>query len=181
MVNTFLPYPSLEATARALDFRRLGKQRVEAWQIWQVLGKAEQVYPPPPALGASSWSTKRQWMSDASQRWKAQTGARLGWAMHPAVLLWVGYRDALGLYYNAMLAGWAQRGGRNITLQPVDVPPQTVLPPWAASSRVHNAFRWQLLRKELWQPVKGVKEAAWYVRQPDFVAAQPVDDYVWEP
>lgn len=37
MVNTFLPYPEFTKTAEALDYRRLGKQRVEAWQILQAL------------------------------------------------------------------------------------------------------------------------------------------------
>lgn len=181
MVNTFLPYPSLEATARSLDFRRLGKQRVEAWQIWTVLGKAESVLPPPKGLGEASWASKRSWMEDATRCWKELYGKRLGWATHPAVILWVGYRDGLAMYYNAMLAGWEARGGRNITLKPLPIPEGTVLPPWTRSTVVHNAFRWQLLRKELWQPVKGVREHSWYVKQSDFVCAKPVPDYVWEP
>jgi hypothetical protein len=37
MVNTFLPFPDFVETAKALDYRRLGKQRVEAWQILQAL------------------------------------------------------------------------------------------------------------------------------------------------
>ena len=37
MVNTFLPYPDFVKSAKALDYRRLGKQRVEAWQILQAL------------------------------------------------------------------------------------------------------------------------------------------------
>jgi Pyrimidine dimer DNA glycosylase len=32
-VQTFLPYPDFEASARALDARRLGKQRVEGIQV----------------------------------------------------------------------------------------------------------------------------------------------------
>lgn len=32
-MQTFLPYPSFEETAKVLDYRRLGKQRVEARQI----------------------------------------------------------------------------------------------------------------------------------------------------
>jgi hypothetical protein len=32
MVNTFLPFPSFEASVRCLDNKRLGKQRVEAYQ-----------------------------------------------------------------------------------------------------------------------------------------------------
>ena len=37
MVNTFVVTADLDACAKALDYRRLGKQRVEAYQIWRVL------------------------------------------------------------------------------------------------------------------------------------------------
>ena len=37
MVNTFIPSSNLEECARLLDYRRLGKQRVEAYQIWRVI------------------------------------------------------------------------------------------------------------------------------------------------
>lgn len=33
-LQTFLPYESFERTFECLDRARLGKQRVEAWQIW---------------------------------------------------------------------------------------------------------------------------------------------------
>jgi hypothetical protein len=36
-VQTFLPYPSFSESATALDYRRLGKQRVEAKQILNAL------------------------------------------------------------------------------------------------------------------------------------------------
>lgn len=36
-MQTFLPYPSFQESAACLDYRRLGKQRVEAWQILQTL------------------------------------------------------------------------------------------------------------------------------------------------
>jgi pyrimidine dimer DNA glycosylase len=36
-VQTFLPYPEFAATARVLDQRRLGKQRVEALQVLRAL------------------------------------------------------------------------------------------------------------------------------------------------
>lgn len=37
MVNTFVVSADLEACAKALDYRRLGKQRVEAYQLWRAL------------------------------------------------------------------------------------------------------------------------------------------------
>jgi hypothetical protein len=36
-VQTFLPYPDFDQTARCLDDRRLGKQRVEAMQVLNAL------------------------------------------------------------------------------------------------------------------------------------------------
>jgi len=36
-VQTFLPFPDFKQSAECLDYRRLGKQRVEAYQILRVL------------------------------------------------------------------------------------------------------------------------------------------------
>lgn len=36
-MQTFLPYPDFRRTAACLDYRRLGKQRIEAYQILQTL------------------------------------------------------------------------------------------------------------------------------------------------
>lgn len=36
-MNTFLPYKSFKKSAQTLDYRRLGKQRIEAWQILEIL------------------------------------------------------------------------------------------------------------------------------------------------
>lgn len=36
-MQTFLPYGDFQAAARSLDYKRLGKQRVEAWQIYQAI------------------------------------------------------------------------------------------------------------------------------------------------
>lgn len=181
MVNTFLPYPCARASAQALDFRRLGKQRVEAYQIWLVLGRAEQAHALPPGLTTASWTAKKAWATEAAHRWKTTTGKRLGWATHPAVVLWIGHRDALASYYNTMCTVWTERGGRNILLKPLPAPDAPVWPAWYHDPRVHAAFRWQLLRKELEQPGKGVVERPWYIYKPDFYLAPPVPDYLWEP
>jgi hypothetical protein len=36
-MQTFLPYPDFQQSANCLDYRRLGKQRVEAYQIYNLL------------------------------------------------------------------------------------------------------------------------------------------------
>ena len=41
VMQTFLPYSDFIKSAKCLDYRRLGKQRVEAWQIYNTLKKGE--------------------------------------------------------------------------------------------------------------------------------------------
>ena len=36
-MQTFLPYPDFRESLESLDYKRLGKQRVEAWQIYQIV------------------------------------------------------------------------------------------------------------------------------------------------
>lgn len=49
-MQTFLPYPDFRATARCLDYRRLGKQRVEAYQILRTLHGLSQGWRNHPAV-----------------------------------------------------------------------------------------------------------------------------------
>lgn len=49
-MQTFLPYPSFEQSARVLDYRRLGKQRVEAYQILQALADSSYGWQNHPAV-----------------------------------------------------------------------------------------------------------------------------------
>jgi hypothetical protein len=51
-VQTFLPYPCFAASARVLDFQRLGKQRVEARQIFDALTRG---------TGWSNHAASRMW------------------------------------------------------------------------------------------------------------------------
>lgn len=41
-MNTFLPYSDFIKSAQCLDYKRLGKQRVEAWQIYQILKRQKE-------------------------------------------------------------------------------------------------------------------------------------------
>jgi len=38
-MNTFIPYPNIKRSIAVLDNKRLGKQRVEAWQIYLALNR----------------------------------------------------------------------------------------------------------------------------------------------
>jgi len=74
-MQTFLPYKSFTKSAQVLDYKRLGKQRVEAMQIFNAL------------TGVPTKSGK----------------AYTGWLNHPAVVMWKDYEEALLLYKNKMI------------------------------------------------------------------------------
>lgn len=131
-MQTFLPNNNFRETAKILDNRRLGKQRVEAYQIIEIL------------LGKQS-----------------------GWEHHPAVKMWSGndrYIPCLMLYYNAMLNEWADRGYKNIKLQPFTWELYeyggVTRPTWChADGPLHSSHRAALLAKDYeWYSQFGWKE-----------------------
>lgn len=81
-MQTFLPYPTFEESAKCLDNKRLGKQRVEAYQILRVL------------LGIG----------------KRNKNGKLAWENHPAVKMWKGYEFALFIYTIKICDEWVKRG-----------------------------------------------------------------------
>jgi len=85
MVNTFLPYADFTESARVLDDRRLGKQRIECHQILGIL---------------LDWPTK-------------EGKKRTGWLNHPATKMWRGYTDSLKCYMDAIVSEWIKRGNNN--------------------------------------------------------------------
>lgn len=49
-MQTFLPYESFQKSAKCLDYKRLGKQRIEAWQIYCALTKKNYGWQKHPAV-----------------------------------------------------------------------------------------------------------------------------------
>lgn len=82
-MQTFLPYKNFRKSAECLDYRRLGKQRVEAWQILNtnIMYKAAN-----------------------------QLNYKLGWVNHPAVKMWRGHELILCYYGATMCKEWIKRG-----------------------------------------------------------------------
>ena len=120
-MQTFLPYADFKKSAECLDYRRLGKQRVEAKQIIDLLEK-----------------------HDASE-----DISKLGWGNHPAVRMWIGYTDCLKLYYKEIVKEWIKRGYKNnipIYLELKELPIK--IPDWLGRKDFHNAHKSNLLRKD---------------------------------
>ena len=118
MVNTFVVSPDLAVCVKSLDYRRLGKQRVEAFQIWKVL---------------------------TNQLKKDGTPIK-GWRNHPAVKMWQGYTCFLAKYCNACIDEWQTRGYKN-TMQKLPHCKTPRPPPWWGREDVIKSHQASLNRK----------------------------------
>lgn len=118
-MQTFFPLPDMIDSLLTLDKKRLGKQRVEAWQILDIL------------LFPNKFRKKKAWLN------------------HPAVLMWKGYEDALIEYYNICLEVFEFRDGNNIKLKPIYMNYKVKKYPWWINNgKFHASHRSNLLRKK---------------------------------
>lgn len=119
-MQTFLPYPDFRESLQALDNKRLGKQRVEAYQI----------------------------ISAITGRPKKDGTPYKGWVSHPCSVMWRDYVNALKLYYNDAIDVWKERGFKN-TMEYERIDGDFVLPDWLGNEEFHSSHRANLLRKDL--------------------------------
>jgi hypothetical protein len=80
-----MPYDDFYVSLNCLDNKRLGKQRVEAKQILNVL----------------------------LNRPRKDGQPYKGWLNHPCVRMWRGYENALKEYFNISVMVWEERGFKN--------------------------------------------------------------------
>jgi len=134
-MQTFLPSPSIHASAKMLDRSRLGKQRVEARDILCCCHRhgGNDVRN---ALGLSERA--------AGFLWKRYRN-------HPAVLMWVGHEVALCHYGAAMCGEWIARGYKDTLLsffqKVADSNEMPDVPEWIGEFRFHMLHRAILLGK----------------------------------
>ena len=156
-MNTFLPYPDFQKSAQCLDCKRLGKQRVEAWQIYQTLQKGEyrtclcgctEVFNGH-CVGCNSKIQKTAWYN------------------HPIVKMWKGYEFALLEYGISICNEWKRRGYKDNLLKRFldewnltgDIIKPIIYPKWLGNKEFHSAMRSNLLRKNKdWYSLFGWKE-----------------------
>lgn len=126
-MQTFLPHSRFGQSARVLDYRRLGKQRVEAKQLLKALGAY------PPALLKPE---------------EARPRPGSGWANHPAARMWAENTAALSKYHNVVIDEWEARGYNN-TMPRIPLPNVIAYPSWLGDPDFHASHRSNLLRKDL--------------------------------
>jgi hypothetical protein len=118
-MQTFLPYLDFKRSLESLDNKRLGKQRVEAYQI----------------ISAITGRPKKN-----GQPYK-------GWLNHPCSVMWRNYVNALKQYYNDCIDVWKSRGFKN-TMEYETIEGEFILPHWLGCEEFHSSHRANLLRKD---------------------------------
>jgi hypothetical protein len=118
-MQTFLPYKDFRKSLESLDNKRLGKQRVEAYQI----------------ISAITGRTRKD-----GKPYK-------GWLNHPCSVMWKDYVNALKQYYNDSIDVWVSRGFKN-TMVHEHIEGEFVLPHWLGTEEFHSSHRANLLRKD---------------------------------
>lgn len=129
-MQTFLPWPDFRASARDLDTKRLGKQRVETLQLLQ---------------------SRLRWL---------QGNKKSGWYNHPARVMWELHEPMLAVYGLAVCEEWTLRGYKDScsdkivdTLREIVVightfNPFVFVPDWFSEPRLFESHRAALLRKQ---------------------------------
>lgn len=120
-MQTFLPDPSYAVSARILDYRRLGKQRVETKQILLAMSKT-----------TGGWRNH-----PATKMWR---GYRLELARYGLAMCreWQarGYNDSMEPFFQHVV-DYCEEIGADLAL-----------PPWMGDDTVHASHRSNLLRKD---------------------------------
>jgi Pyrimidine dimer DNA glycosylase len=129
-MQTFLPYPDFGSSARALDPKRLGKQRVEAIQVLRGLTRATYGWRHHPAV----------------KMWAGYEEALVRYGLDVcAVWCATGRADTCAATLAADLA--AACGTTTIRTQG-ELATAGDLPPWLGEEELHRSHRSALLRKD---------------------------------
>jgi hypothetical protein len=153
-MQTFLPYPDFERSARTLDFKRLGKQRVECIQVVRALTRSGYGWRHHPAV----------------LMWRGYEEA-LGRYAFTCCAVWaeLGFADTCAATVGADLA---EAGVLSVRSQPA-LAAASALPPWLGDEDFHRSHQSSLLRKDpahygpLFPGVPDDLEYVWPVRRTD--------------
>ena len=174
MVNTFLIDKDFATSATLLDPKRLGKQRVEAFQILNLLlalrAIAHHLNTSFPTL-EDPLAEKKEWIKLLVRIYKTRPDLpeyRLGFVYHPAVVMWMNYEVALAKYINVHIDEWIKRGYKNTMDKYLLDESYFIQPKWLTNEFIKR-HKGSLM----------VKAPAYYSSDPSFVASLPFEGYIW--
>ena len=119
-MQTFLPYPDFKKSLESLDNKRLGKQRVETYQL--IAGLEGRL-----TLTGKAYSKSR--------------------INHPISQMFRNNIPALKQYLNDSIDVWVARG-KNNTMKKEVITEEIVMPVWFGDETFHKSHRANLLRKD---------------------------------
>lgn len=121
-MQTFLPYKNFYQSARCLDRQRLGKQRVEVFQLLN------------------------------SIRIIKNGGKPKGWANHPCRKMWQDYSNALVHYGLDVCIAWKERGYKDTCFAKIaahyDKSLPLIYPDWLGDKDFHTSHKSMLIQKK---------------------------------
>ncbi|MBN2093777.1 MAG: cytoplasmic protein [Candidatus Zambryskibacteria bacterium] len=146
-MQTFLPYSSFSRSAKTLDNRRLGKQRVEAYQILKVNLQGPEI-----AFREKTVNGQKHYELLWFQPLNSGSGVKkTAWYNHPATKMWRGYEKALIEYGVVICDEWIKRGfvdNLKKKLLAFKIHKKNELPSWLGKVKFHRSHQSNLLRKE---------------------------------
>lgn len=144
-MQTFMPYSDFTKVARCLDDKRLGKQRVEALQIYQTLEKIKV---------REDFITHRDIANQSLGITEVAKLDKISWANHPIVKMWKGHEKYLAYYGWKMCQEWIARGFKDtLSIRFVNLcggfhDIQNHTPPvWIYNNQLHLSHQSNLIRK----------------------------------
>lgn len=172
-MQTFIPFPDFCQSAEVLDMKRLGKQRVESFQV---LGGLQRVKLITKDQTGTRISMKRKMLNGVmasvptevpvyQERPEAEwelvprvTSNGRTWGDHVIGKMWLGHEYALLDYQKATCDVWTARGGKNDTCYPKSkfllentlgrTDANSSMPLWWGREDVHSSHRAALLSKD---------------------------------
>jgi hypothetical protein len=146
-MQTFLPYPDFQESARVLDNKRLGKQRVECLQLLTGI------------LGVTAHMDDNGNHRQVDGDWVYMpVNAPSRWLNHPASKMWANYGWSLGLYGLAVCVEWTNRGFKDTCRSKMTSALSDALdhghkigpnpPEWLGDEAFHLSHKSNLLRKD---------------------------------
>lgn len=128
---TFLPLKSFVKSLECLDEKRLSRQRVDSYQILEVLYD----YPVIPNSLRTIVPFDRKFG---------------GWQRHPSIIMWRGHEEWLKLYIACVIGEWCSRGLYN-SIANYELPAYNTNlqgpPPWLGYEPFHRSHRELLVWK----------------------------------
>jgi len=139
-MQTFLPYADFELSAKVLDSKRLGKQRIEARDVLYIISRLED-------------QENLDWLpvslnfplSKEELRERGDKIFRM-FKNHPCCRMWLGHKEALVLYYDTVVREWKRRGYKH-TLKLFRAKKNPPMPWWIGYEPFHLSHQSNLLRK----------------------------------